>query len=466
MKTSPLISRLEKESRKRPARYRLKVVLLAMLGYAYIFLITAMALSSLCWALWQIGQGEFLDALRVGLLSGLLSLLLIPVLWVKIPQPQGRIQAPETAPKLFALIEKIRSKVKGPLIDQVILNDAYNTSIIQIPRLGILGWHRNVLVIGLPMLQSLSRKEFAAVIAHEFGHLSRQHGKLSTWIYRVRTVWAQVHMAFPEERGFGNLLLTRFLRWYIPYFNAYSFVLARRDEYEADRLAAAIVGTRTVADALIAIAVRKQFIEAEFWANLWQRADRHLNPPFMPHGSMRMALQIGLDDKKAQALLDQQLRIDTAFDDTHPCLRERLLALHTPCEMPPESELSAAQVLLEDYLPELQHAFDGLWLQHNSATWRERYYTVQSAQETATRMQERNLQKITPEELSHYGLALETLGRLDEALPLLRQAAEHPNGPRCAALAAARILGQRGSKDQAYYLSLAHTRHAPAQRAA
>lgn len=453
-----LVARLEKQSKAAPGTYRLKVVLLAALGYAYIFLITGLALSSLLWAIWQAASGDFFGALRVGLLGGLISLLLLPALWVKIPQPQGRILNAGTAPKLFAMIEKIRDKARCPQIDQVILNDAFNTSIMQIPRLGILGWHRNVLVIGLPMLQALSRKEFAAILAHEFGHLSSRHGQLGTWIYRIRTVWMHVHDAFRDGDGFGNLLLTRFLRWYIPFFNAYSFVLARQDEYEADRLAATIVGPRTMADALIAIAVRGRFINDRFWPDLWSRADRHLNPPFLPHGSMRTALHLGLDEKQAERWLSEELRRDTANDDTHPCLRERILALHTPCELPPDATHSAAQALLGDSLAELQHAFDGLWQQHNGARWRERFHTVSSAKETVVRTENHELRNLSPEELSHYALALETLNRTDEALPLLRQAADHPHGPATAALAAARILHGLGDETTIRYLELAMQR--------
>ncbi|GAB2905562.1 hypothetical protein GCM10027046_39240 [Uliginosibacterium flavum] len=453
-----LVARLERESEAAPEAYRLKVVLLAALGYAYVFLITALALSGLLWALWQLLDGDFFGATKVGLLSGLISLFLVPALWVRIPQPQGRILTAADVPKLFAMIEKIRNKAQGPKIDQVMINDVFNTSILQIPRLGILGWHRNVLVIGLPFLQALSRKEFAAILAHEFGHLSGRHGKLGTWIYRIRTVWMQVHDSFSEGDGFAQLLLTRFLRSYIPYFNAYSFVLARQDEYEADRLAAAIVGPRTLADALIAITVRGRFIEDCFWRDLWSRADRHITPPFLPHSAMRTALNLGLREEQAEQWLSEELKHDTFSDDTHPCLRERILALDTACELPPDATHSAAQALLGDRLPELQHAFDGLWLQHNEVRWRERFQTVATAQDTARRLEKREQQTLSPTELGHYALALETLGRTDEALPLLRQAADHPQGTASAALAAARILHTRDDETTIRYLELAMQR--------
>ncbi|MBS1209770.1 MAG: hypothetical protein H6R19_2168 [Proteobacteria bacterium] len=450
-----LVNRLERESAAAPEVYRLKVVLLASLGYAYIFLLAALALIGLGWALWQLAHGEFFAALRVGLLSGLISLMLVPTLWVRIPQPHGHRLQPLDAPKLFAIIEKVRAKSRGPKIDQIVINDVFNTAIVQIPRLGILGWHRNILIIGLPLLQALSRKEFAAILAHEFAHLSSRHGKLGTWIYRIRTVWMQVLASFGPDASIVGRLLTRPLRGYIPYFNAYSSVLARQDEYEADRLAALVVGPRTLADALIAIAIRGRFINDGFWHDLWRRAETCPEPPFLPHSSMRTALNLGIPPDQAEHWLNEALQHDTASGDTHPCLRDRIQALDTSCEIPPNATHSAAQMLLGEMLTTLQHTFDDLWLQYNGPRWRERFHTVSTARETLVRMENHAQQNLGPEELGHYALALETLGRTDEALPLLRQAADHPHGQAAAALAAARILHARDDEATIRYLELA-----------
>jgi Zn-dependent protease with chaperone function len=457
-KLDRLVARLEKECAASPQAYRLKVILLASVSYLYVVLISALAVGGVVWSVLQLMQGEIADAIQVGLLSGLLALFLVPALWVKIPRPQGKVLQESDAPRLFAMIDTVRRKSGGGRIDEVILNDVFNTAIVQIPRLGILGWHRNVLVIGLPVLQTLSRKEFAAILAHEFGHLTRRHGKLSTWIYRIRAIWSEIHESFGGARSFGWLLITWPLRRYIPYFSAYSFVLARRDEYEADRLAAAIIGPRTLADALVAIAVRRRFVEERFWPDLWGRAGKQPGPPYLPHGSMRTALHLGLTQACAEQWLREELQRNTAFDDTHPCLRDRIRALDTPCELPPEAALSAAQSLLGEKLPALQRYFDDLWLGFNAPRWREQYHKVSSAHETVARWQSRTPDSLGPAELCHLAMALETLGRNNDALPLLRRAADHPHGPATAALAVARILHGRNDEATIDYLELAMQR--------
>ena len=72
-----------------------------------------------------------------------------------------------------------------------IIDDEFNACIVQIPRFGLFGGARNYLVIGLPLMQTLTVEQFAAVLAHEYGHLSGAHGHFSAWIYRLRVTWSR-----------------------------------------------------------------------------------------------------------------------------------------------------------------------------------------------------------------------------------------------------------------------------------
>ena len=131
------------------------------------------------------------------------------------------------APKLFELIDEVCSQVDGPRLHNVLLTEDFNAGIVQTPRLGPFGWQRNHLLIGLPLLQALSPAEFRAVLGHEYGHLSGNHGRFSGWIYRVRQTWTQLLTTLHEQRRHFSFIFEWFLDWYAPFFNAYSFVLAR-----------------------------------------------------------------------------------------------------------------------------------------------------------------------------------------------------------------------------------------------
>ena len=98
------------------------------------------------------------------------------------------------------------------------------------------------MVVGLPLLRALTPDEFRAVLAHEFGHLSGKHGRFSGWIYRVRQTWIQILTQVHQDRSYASFLFEPFLNWYAPYLNAYSFVLARTQEREADAYAVDFAG--------------------------------------------------------------------------------------------------------------------------------------------------------------------------------------------------------------------------------
>src|SRR5436190_1858633 len=82
---------------------------------------------------------------------------------------------PREARELTALMDELRSAIRCR-VDRVLLTADFNASVQQVPRLGLFGWSRRYLLIGLPLLEVLSREELRVVLAHEFAHLSAEHG--------------------------------------------------------------------------------------------------------------------------------------------------------------------------------------------------------------------------------------------------------------------------------------------------
>ena len=124
---------------------------------------------------------------------------------------------------------------------------------IQRPRVSVLWWYENSLVLGLPLMAGLPRAQFRAILAHELAHASRYHGRFGSWIYRLRTTWDSVLSYVTEERHWTRVLLDVFLKHYVPYFDAYSFVLIRNHELEADRAAVELAGRDAHGQALVAL---------------------------------------------------------------------------------------------------------------------------------------------------------------------------------------------------------------------
>lgn len=321
-----LVKRLEGYARAHPGAYRLRVALLAGLGYAYLFFALGALLLVALLLLRVVRSGNF------GLVTWFIPLFLLIVtvlraLWVKMPEPEGIPLKPAEAPQLFATLSEIRARVGAPAPHTVLLNFDFNAAITHRSRLGIFGWAQRYLLLGYPLMRALTPDQFCAVMAHEFGHLSGNHGRFASWIYRIRLTWIQLLEQFRKRRHRGAGIFTRFSEWYAPLFNAYSFVLARAHEYEADRAAAEVTSHQIVAESLAAIEIRQHFLMESFWPRLWKQASEYREPPADAVTSAGRELVNPLRDEDASRWLATGFHRRTNYLDTHPALSDRMGAL-------------------------------------------------------------------------------------------------------------------------------------------
>ena len=324
-----LVRRLELEAAAAPRRYRARVVLLSLLGYAYIgaVVLVLLALVALClWLLVTRRSGTAaLGKIAIALL--VLAGVVARAMWVRFDPPAGRPLSRDDAPKLFEEAEALRRRLRAPKPHVVLLSDDYNACIAQIPRLGVFGWPRNYLVVGLPLLATLPVEQVRAVLAHEFAHLSSAHGAFGSWLYRVRATWYQLMTRLDESQSAASALFRRFFDWYAPCFGACSFVLVRRHELDADRLAADVVGRTRMAQALVDLEVRGAFLGERFWPALWREVETRITPPADVYARLAAAARAPLADRDAADWFTIAMRARTDVDDTHPSLRDRVAAL-------------------------------------------------------------------------------------------------------------------------------------------
>ncbi|RZL87953.1 MAG: peptidase M48, partial [Variovorax sp.] len=167
--------------------YRRGVAVFAAVGYLWVMACLALAVGIIAWVVTSLRQGSF-SFTRGWLLLFALGLLwaTLRALWVRFDEPEGVPLAREDAPVLFEALDRIRRKIDGPAVHHVYLDSEFNASIRQLPRFGLFGGAVNYLTVGLPLLMALDRRRLLSVLAHEYGHLRGNHGKLSAWIYRTR----------------------------------------------------------------------------------------------------------------------------------------------------------------------------------------------------------------------------------------------------------------------------------------
>jgi Zn-dependent protease with chaperone function len=419
-----LVERLERSAARSPGAYRFKLALLAVAGYAVlaVALVLALALSLglglvllLTKSVWAI------KLIKLVWIPLVLAWLILKALWVKIPEPEGRRLRPGEAPALEREIERLRREAGAPPLAGIVIDTDLNAAAASVPRLLGLAGNRHFLVLGLPLLRVMSPDEMASVIAHEFGHFGGGHGRFAGWIYRVRQSWFRLLDALQQQRSAATGLFVRFFDWYAPYFNAYSFVLARNNEYEADAVAARLVGAPAAGRALVRVNLAAQRLHGEFWPRIDRLALVQPEPPAALYAEMARSLaEPAASDAEGLA---RALASTPTLDDTHPVLSLRLSALGVPAELAPPPPVSAAQAWLGPLADQLQAEFDQDWHRWVGERWSQRHQGHAAARERhAVLAAQRDEGGQSPPERLEWAQLCEQLGHDGDVLPLYEEA--------------------------------------------
>jgi Zn-dependent protease with chaperone function len=171
---------------------------------------------------------------------------------------------PSKYPLLYAFADGVCSSIGAPAPSRIEVNCEVNASA------GIAGgplalFQRDlVLTIGLPLLAGLNLRQFAGVLAHEFGHFSQGTGmrvsglirSINQWFARVvyeRDEWDEMLEAYSKDQDVYILVLihvTRLFVWLTRRFlwllmmigHGISSFMSRQMEFDADRYQARMVG--------------------------------------------------------------------------------------------------------------------------------------------------------------------------------------------------------------------------------
>lgn len=442
-----IAARFERLSNRAPRAYRILIAALGLLGFGVVGLVI-LAMGALLALLAAAAiAGKTFIALKVGIPIALTLAALLKAVWVKLERPPGLRLEPHRAPALFAEIERIRRLGRVPRIHRVVVNGSLNAGLSQTPRLGVLGWTHNDLVLGLPLLLSVSPASFRAVLAHELGHLSGRHGRTGAFIYRVRVTWMQVLTALEQRQRWLGKVLRLFFRWYGPFFGAASLALAREQEREADRFAALATGPRIAADALAAIHLADWALEGRYWPAMARRAIAEPEPPGGYLAGLEAEVRGALRDPAASTALARALLPTSRGVDTHPALAERLLALGEEPRLPPPCDDTAAAHYLGAALPAAREDLDSKWRASVLEPWA-RLHEERAAQTRRLSELEATAAAgaLAPEQAWERVSLAEQLVGAEEALALARQAAERWPDHAPTRFGLGRLLLERGDE--------------------
>ena len=385
-----LVREVEQGIARDHAALRRRTLLLALVGYAglLVWLISFGLISAGFFAamIWADPAGKVLCGICgtvILVVGGGASLrFLLP----SLSPPTGRRVSREEAPALYAELDALRAALESAPFHEVLLTAECNAAVVQVPRLGLFGWFRNYLLLGLPLLEGLSPSEMRAVLAHEFAHLSRRHGRLSHWLYRLRRSWDEVFRQLSKPRAKGEYslrpLVVSYVDWFWPRFNAHAFVLSRANEYEADAEAARQAGVASIAAALTRIRFLSELLDQKIWPAIWRLANEQPTPPSDLFARLHQGLKSGADEAERNRWMQEAFQSASTNSDTHPCLTERLGALGASASpnlaLAATAPRSAAVALLGDRHEELRRGVQEVWQAEVAALWRERHSRASS----------------------------------------------------------------------------------------
>lgn len=254
---------------------KIKLNLLCLTGYLYFSTIIFLLLGLLAFLIGFAFTGK---AAAIKILLKLLIPLVIffwamfkgffKAIFTRLPEPEGITLDSREYPQIYNFINDIRTKAKCPRINKIKIDFNFNAYIAEIPRIGIIGWHRRYLVVGLPLMFALSSQELAAVIAHECGHLSKAHGKNGVKIYRAKTLWERVSEELKKADKDRVFFIRIFIHRYVVALNDMFFQISKLQEYEADKTAVSVAGKEAFASSLIKSDLYDTYLSTGFWAEM------------------------------------------------------------------------------------------------------------------------------------------------------------------------------------------------------
>lgn len=336
---------------RHPRVYLALTLSLGLCGYLFLLLFPALVVSMplvLFHAIEPLmsAQDWFVVTVEV-LLLALGAVMSYVIFNMRFAQPSGLELKQQDFPRLFELLAELSQEYGNPRIDRVVLRDRFDVRIVKTPANGFAFSTTQTLVIGLPVLITMSPLDVHVLLARRVGQLAGQHSRLNSWLYFLRDMWAQ-YLADCGTRGRRGLRpVCGFFGWYVPLYRAVSVPLARNSELDADRYALQAMNDHDTARAITCQELTDAYLTRTFWPGVIQTAKQSVKPEALPHAQMARLFAAGLPEEQLQATLKRIESRGRNPRTARPGLVERLDCIgHRKPLLPKALSVSAARFYL------------------------------------------------------------------------------------------------------------------------
>lgn len=283
---------------------------------------------------------------------------------LKFTLPAGLDVSTEKFPHLFKLVEELRNNFGNPSIDRIILRDNYEIRIIKTPHSGMPFLNTRTLIIGLPVLLTMSPLYFRALLARRIGQLSTQHTPVTTRLYFLNDIWLQFNKSCKYSKNIFVKALGYFFRLYSPLYQFLLMPLLQDEELEADSYGMDMINDHDMVECLVYEEVLTHFLQKKFWPKIYHLAKRSKTPEFLPYAQMTKVVKAGITDNEVSETIQESLKLSTNDSAAMPSLEKRLNHLGHAKPLPPKrlNKTAAEYYLGNNNLGKIIELFDKRWL--------------------------------------------------------------------------------------------------------
>jgi len=357
---------IEKLSKNRRKVYSVLTILLSSLGYMYFLLFPVTFIVSICLLVDLIqGVKSVSDWIWVGLASFIAAISVYVCFYsfkITFQQVQGLKISMNVAPGLCDVIQEVRSHYRRPLIEHIVITDQYEIRLECIPRMGVPILFSNTLVIGLPLLQSLSPDEFRCELSRCIGRHSGMVPGLTSFIYRSRNLWRVYRQTLEKDTRPDFLLLRLFFVPYSRLIDLIAIPAVRQDELIADTCAMDFVDENIMLDTLKSESIARAFLKLHYWTSVRSMAIRDPGTKIRPFAKLEKVLETLSTLESRKKWLNYAYNEERLPGETMPVLRERMEGIgHVKIRSIPGPEASAAKKYLGENKEQIVDIIDKLW---------------------------------------------------------------------------------------------------------
>ncbi|MBN4079316.1 hypothetical protein JYT26_01620 [Beggiatoa alba] len=402
-------------SERYPKSYLGFTLVLMALGYVFIFMFPYFAFASISILIEQLATVPIMQqsAMTWVWVSVLIvcSLVSWQIFKLHFPRTQGLKLSRQQVPELFELVAGVGKFTLQPAVRNIVLTGQYELRIEQTPRFGFPFCSNNTLVLGLPMLQTLSEEQFRCELMHRLSQYASGRFRPSHWVFRTRLLWRRYLDALTKNKRFGDFPIRWFFAVYTPLFELLTLPAVRADELAGDSTVLEWVNDRDYFDALMSSTFASLFLEGHYWRQVYQTALKNSKSALTPFADLEH-ISGHLNSKEfRRKWLQGAFAADQNYSKAMPTLRTRMENIgQSKLRVGPIIENTAAQILLGDARKNIVSIIDKLWCSTTFMRWKTEHRKHRENVKTVKEISRKSRRKIVSvTEVLHYARLVKQL---------------------------------------------------------